>query len=321
MIRNSDNQTIDYPVRRVTTYKDMLTVATVFAKAARDKSNRFIALVYGRGGVGKTSLFLDGLDAIGLERITLDEDDQVTNGYHYFGSDISCFDMYTTLLVARNAPIVFDDTDSLLSQRDLRAKIKQICDTRTPTIVSYNKASVSTKSFATRSPVVVLLNDAPHDNPHVSAILDRFNEIIFFDPDKSEVLAYAAKKKIAKPKTIKLIRTIPIMPSLRTLVVFETNCNHYGIDVAIDLLLEAHSDKSGQESIAVKKIRPNAVEAMRVMESFKPEMWIKEFGKRIGKPIGSGKARKAENYAAVQREWSRVRDDAKSLLKAKRNAL
>jgi hypothetical protein len=318
-----NNQTT-YAERRITTYAQMTEVANAFSKSATTK-NRFIALVYGRGGVGKTSIFTEALHSLGRNRITLDEAEAsnvLEFGYHYFGSDISCFDMYSTLLIARDAPIIFDDCDSLLQQKDLRAKVKQICDTRSPTIVTYNKASVKLKSFATRSPVVVLLNESPKENPHVSAILDRFNEIVHFDPSKSEILAYAKKKRIAEKKTIDLIRDLSIIPSLRTLVVFELNCNHYGQSKAIDRLMESHADKTQRKEVEAKKIHPNAIVAMSVMETEDKKLWMREFGKRIGKPIpGNGLARDAKNYAAVQQAWNRVRKDATDLLRAKRRAL
>lgn len=183
---------------------------------------------------------------------------------------------------------------------------------------------MSVRSFETRSPVVVLLNEAPGSNAHVAAILDRFHDRIDFDPDKAETLAYARSKEIVGVQTLELFASLPIIPSLRTMVTFEANCRHYGNDAAIRRLLESYAHKTTTSVAVVKRIHPHAIVAMEIMETMPKKKWIVEFGKQIGKPIvmkNNGKKRDAENYAAVQRAFNRVQKDAKSMLEAKQLAM
>lgn len=328
----SDKKTY-HPTLTVETYAELSRTAKAFAKSASNNGQdiRYKVLVYGRGGTGKSFLFTSVLEQQGRYLIgddpldVADEPDEVAlarqetsdTGYHVFGSATSVICLYTSLYQAPDAPVIFDDCDTLLKNSEMRAKVKEITDSRNPAVVRYDRKSVPVKAFTTSCPVVVLSNEAPGDNVHISAIVDRFNELIEFNPTPKEVLSYAKKNKVAKPTTIDLIGSLPIVPSLRMLKNYEADLLLYGHDEAVDRLLRRHAEPVAGNGHVVRKIHPQAVKAMNVMEKFDRRDWLVEFGKLIGKPI-KPPVKQHPNYSAVQRAWARVRSDAEKMLKAKR---
>ena len=124
-------------------------------------------------------------------------------GCHISGK-VTGFELYKELYWHRNLPIVLDDNDGLLSDRESVRLLKELCDTNEPNQVHWRSRLLGDgdggdndcgencteksipKEFCTSSPVIIITNDWERLNTNVGALEDR-GFVIHFKPSAEEI--------------------------------------------------------------------------------------------------------------------------------------
>lgn len=162
-------------------------------------------IVVGRGGIGKSYAYKDGL---GNRR------------HHRFGGRNTPLHVYCTLYDDPGLPVVLDDIAALLRDDNFRDMLKALCETGERVIrwgTTTPKLGGRRTAFTCTSPVLIVMNSVPHRDPDVDAIQDRC-DVIEFAPTKAEVIRRMREVFPANGDLIDLLEDLAALPSLRTLV-------------------------------------------------------------------------------------------------------
>lgn len=176
-------------MRKITTYSELKKYINAFG----DKKLNLLFIV-SRGGLGKTTI---------AEECLLEKDPLMFKGH------VTPLQMYKSLYLKNEEEkdylVMFDDVESLLTNKTNVAMLKQICETKKDKLVQYDSTSHLLKGFnqhfETSCKVLVLLNEteAFANSISLKALLTRAH-IILFEPTPGEILqkmmTYAKDKVI-----------------------------------------------------------------------------------------------------------------------------
>ena len=140
--------------------------------------------------------------------------------YHLFSGRLTPLELYLRLYDAPDLPVVLDDISALLRHNDFRDMLKGLCETGTRTIrwgTTTPLLKGRNTSTQCNSPVLIVLNKVPKNDPDVEAVLDRC-DVIRFEPAKAEIIARMRFLFPEDWELIDLIEELPALPSLRTLI-------------------------------------------------------------------------------------------------------
>ncbi|HOW73589.1 MAG TPA: hypothetical protein PKY77_23555 [Phycisphaerae bacterium] len=230
----------------------------------------------GKGGLGKTHEYEQALEG---------------GPYHQFRGRVSGFDMFLQVQEYPDWPIVFDDVKRLMVDPEAVDIMKQLAETTRERTIRWNTTALedAQKEFVCTSRILVVLNALPTCNPDIEAILDRF-DTIEFSPTKAEVIG-RMRSFAENQADVDLIATLPVVPSLRTLVKYQ-DWKRSELDPVEELLAECG-------------VSDEVVAIMSIMEHFPQRQWIKQYQTVTGK-----------NYEAAKRDWTRKRATAAQLVEA-----
>lgn len=168
---------------KISTYDELYRFVDAFA----DGSLRFL-IVSSRGGLGKTHTVREALQQ---------------NDHLLFNGHATPLSIYKELYYANPNLTVFDDVDSLLSNKTSVSLLKQICDTSDERIVKYTttagQAADVPNSYKTATRVILLTNDLKRTGKNLGALLSRA-VVLDFDPTPQEV--YDALSRFARDEEV-----------------------------------------------------------------------------------------------------------------------
>ena len=159
----------------ITKYSELFKFVSAFQKK---KLN--LLIIVSRGGLGKTFTVEEAL----MEQAPLTITGHVTP-----------LKLYTEILERskeeKDFILVFDDVDALLTNKDIIALLKQVCDTRDEKIIKYFTTSPILKDmpseFETSCKVIMLMNTLKADDANMKALMSRAHLLDFRPPD-TEIL-------------------------------------------------------------------------------------------------------------------------------------
>ena len=159
----------------ISKYQELFEFINAFQKK---KLN--LLIIVSRGGLGKTFITEEAL----MEQAPLTITGHVTPLKLYR-------EVLTRTEVEKDFILVFDDVDALLTNKDLIALLKQICDTRDEKIIKYFTSSPILKDtpseFETSCKVIMLMNSLRVEDPNIKALMSRAHLLDFRPPD-TEIL-------------------------------------------------------------------------------------------------------------------------------------
>ncbi len=148
-------------------------------------------LCIGRRGLSKTTTFTNALESeLGPS------ESQPGDPWLYVSARLSPFEMYRQAFLFRDRPLLIDDVDALLKDRQAVALLKSLMQDELPRRVSWYTDSFGADediphTFTTSSPVCILANDIGAVNANLEAVLDRA-KVLEFNPTVDEVLTQCA---------------------------------------------------------------------------------------------------------------------------------
>lgn len=167
----------------VTSFNDLADWAGAFAVG------EFRAvIVVGRRGLSKTTTFVNAM----AEELGESDGKAENSEYQIISARLSAFELYRQAYMFRDKPILIDDVDALLADRQTVALLKALLQDEVPRRVSWFSASAGEErdipsTFFTSSPVAILANDLGAVSANLEAVLDRC-KLIEFKPSVSAVL-------------------------------------------------------------------------------------------------------------------------------------
>jgi hypothetical protein len=238
-------------MRRVTTYERLHRHILAWMK------RHILRLaLFGPPGVGKSYAYKN---ALGNRR------------YHLFGGRQSALHIYNTLHDAPHLPVVLDDISNLLRDPVFTDLLKGLLETGERLIhwgTTTNKLEGRRKSFVCTSPVLIVLNKLPRNDPDVEAILDRC-DAIYLEPTKMETVARMREIFPESRDLIDLIAELPALPTLRTLVRARDWQKSEDLNVIEELLSECGV------SFEISQL-------VEIMETFPEREWCARYVQRTG---------------------------------------
>lgn len=238
-------------MRKVTTYERATRIVMAWAKRQIQR----LAL-FGPPGVGKSQAYKS---ALGNRR------------YHLFRGRQTPLQVYNTLYDAPDLPVVLDDISALLKDDNFRDMLKNLTETGERVIrwgTTTSKLEGRHTSFVCKSPVLIVLNKLPKNDPDVEAILDRC-DAIWFEPTKAEIIARMWEVFPENGDLIELIAELPAMPSLRTLVRAREWQQSDDVNVIEELLSECG-------------VSLEITQLVEIMETFPEGEWCGRYLQRTG---------------------------------------
>lgn len=212
--------------------------------------------LFGPPGVGKSYAYKN---ALGNRR------------YHLFGGRQSPLQVYNTLYDAPNLPVVLDDISALLKDDHFRDMLKNLLETGERVIrwgTTTRRLEGRHTFFVCTSPVLIVLNRLPKNDPDVEAILDRC-DAVWFEPTKVEIIARMRDVFPENSDLIELIAELPAMPSLRTLVHAREWQKSEDLNVVEELLSECG-------------VSNEVSQLVEIMQSFPEGEWCERYVQRTG---------------------------------------
>ncbi len=182
-------------------------------------------LALGRPGNGKSSAYRQVLG---------------NRSYHLFSARKSPLQVYCELYDDPDSPVVFDDISALLVDNNFLDMLKSLCETGQKIIrwgTTTSKLEGRKTSFASTSPVLIVLNKIPDKNPDVRAVLDRC-DVIQFEPTKTEIIGRMREIFPEDRHLIDLMAELPVLPTLRTLI----KARQWARSTHLDLLEELFAE-------------------------------------------------------------------------------
>ena len=126
------------------------------------KQNADLMIIMSKGGYGKTTI---------LNNVMKGTD------YVYINTHSTVLKTYLTLWERRDAPVVFDDVDSIFRNQTFVSLLKALTNTSEIKEVCYNTTSKlignAPERFTTTSNVCILLNEFDVHNKMLAPLLDR----------------------------------------------------------------------------------------------------------------------------------------------------
>jgi hypothetical protein len=108
------------------------------------------------------------------------------------------YSLYLHIHEAIDRPIILDDADKVFREKRSVFLLKMLCQTDKVKIVEWNSrtpeivAGEVPDRFATTSPVCIIANSWPQDNPDIAAVESR-GQMVYFAPDAKEMHDYAGE--------------------------------------------------------------------------------------------------------------------------------
>ena len=158
----------------VRTYKDLEFYVNMF----RDGNSELLVIV-GDGGIGKSRIVDDIMKDIEHVKIL---------------SHITPMSLFITGYTHANIPIIFDDVDTLLNNKECVALLKQFCETSQTKEIQWTTTSKILEiagipsRYETKTQACIIGNDFRKLNKMVGALIDR-GFLINFQPTVSEILS------------------------------------------------------------------------------------------------------------------------------------
>jgi hypothetical protein len=145
-------------------------------------------IVVGRRGLSKTTTFTQAMAAEFGES----DGNAESSEYQIISARLSAFELYRQAYLFRDKPLLIDDVDALLADRQTVALLKALLQDELPRRVSWFSNSAGDdreipNTFFTSSPVCILANDIGNVNANLEAVMDRC-KLIEFKPSVSAVL-------------------------------------------------------------------------------------------------------------------------------------
>lgn len=150
----------------VTTYDELGSLVKVFND---DKLE--IMIVEGSAGIGKSSII---------------RKNRPTTGSVWLEGRVSAYMLFETLSENADLPVFIDDVDGLCRDKDSINILKCVCQTEPIRTVMWNTKATQTKSFDTKSKVLIITNSWASLNKHIGAVEDR-GLLVKFKPTSHEV--------------------------------------------------------------------------------------------------------------------------------------
>ncbi len=195
----------------VTTYEEL----TFYIKMFKD-GNADLLIIESKGGYGKST--------------TVDRIMQEIRHLKVL-AHMTPLQFYISGYIYRDCPIVFDDLDTLITNKDNVALLKQFAETQKTKEISWFSTSKILKDnsipkrYETKSRIIIICNSFDIVNKNVSSLADRGFHIIF-KPTKQELMSKIKEISIKYSKDIDTTKIIEIIDkhksfgdiSLRTFV-------------------------------------------------------------------------------------------------------
>jgi hypothetical protein len=248
-------------MREVTTYERLHRNMLAWVK------RKILRLaLFGPPGVGKSQAYKSVL----------------SQPYHLFSGRQSPLYVYKALYDAPDLPVVLDDISELLGDPAFIDLLKSLLETGERVIrwgTSTSKLEGRHTSFVCTSPVLIVLNKLPKNDPDVDAILDRC-DAIRFEPTKVEIIARMREIFPESVDLIDLIAELPALPSLRTLVHAREWQESEDLNVVEELLSECGES-------------PEVTLLVQIMEAHPEHEWCDRFMAATGQTDRSYRRHKA----------------------------
>lgn len=216
-----------------------------------------LLVVIGDAGVGKSCGYRDVLGS---------------RPYHRLGGRQTPLHVYVTLYDAPDLPVVLDDISSLLRDPNFRDMLKSLCD-KDPRVLHWgsttSKLEGRAPTFVCTSPVLIVMNELPPNDPDVKAILDRC-DAIRFRPTKAEVIMRMRQLSFSSDgDLIELLNVLPVMPSLRLL----DKARRWRASKHLNLV---------EKLLAECGAKPEVAQLIQIMETFPEREWCQRFIAQTG---------------------------------------
>jgi hypothetical protein len=166
--------------RHVGTYDDLMPYIDAFVRKGLP-----LVLLVGRPGTGKSEITRQKMEKAYGEK-----------GFGFIdGGKVRPIELYKEIYAHRGKPLVIDDSDPLLDDKEARGTIKQITELRPRKTVSWKTNTPFLeevpKSFETDSSVIVIANEWNSKKSISRAIEDRASgSCFYFNPSNGEVYNY-----------------------------------------------------------------------------------------------------------------------------------